>query len=104
MSVQNVNWDPALLDSILTSLAKAGLYERAGELYEHMARSGEAMQSYRRGHAYRKAIDLARREFPSEVRREAVPALLIGTATAAVRCCFLALAFVMFCRRQGFFI
>lgn len=67
MSVHNVNWDPALLDSILASLAKAGLYERAGELYEHMSRSSEAMQSYRRGHAYRKAIDLARREFPAEV-------------------------------------
>ncbi|EFJ49307.1 intraflagellar protein IFT172 [Volvox carteri f. nagariensis] len=67
MSVHNLSWDPALLDSILASLAKAGLYERAGELYEHMGRSTEAMQSYRRGHAYRKAIDLARREFPAEV-------------------------------------
>lgn len=68
MSVHNVSWDPALMDSILASLAKAGLYERAGEMYENMGRSTEAMQSYRRGHAYRKAIDLARREFPAEVR------------------------------------
>jgi hypothetical protein len=30
MSVHNVTWDPALLDSILASLGKAGLYERAG--------------------------------------------------------------------------
>jgi hypothetical protein len=38
-----------------------------GELLEHMGRLGEAMQSYRRGHAYRRAIDLARREFPDQV-------------------------------------
>lgn len=45
--------DRALLDSILASLGKAGLYERAGELHEYLGRSEEAMQAYRRGHAYR---------------------------------------------------
>lgn len=63
----NMSHDPALIDSILTSLSKAGLFERAGELYEHLGRGGEALSAYRKGHAYRKAIDLARREFPSEV-------------------------------------
>lgn len=63
----NMSIDPSLLDSILSSLAKAGLYERAGELYEWLGRSKEALTALRRGHAYRKAIDLARREFPSSV-------------------------------------
>ncbi|MEW5300130.1 MAG: hypothetical protein WDW38_002966 [Sanguina aurantia] len=63
----NLSWDNALLDSILSALAKAGLYERAGELLEHLGRSPEALTSFRRGHAYRKAIDLARREFQGSV-------------------------------------
>jgi hypothetical protein len=35
----HISHDPALLDSILSSLAKAGLFERAGELYEYLNRS-----------------------------------------------------------------
>jgi hypothetical protein len=49
----NQSYDPPLLDSILGALAKASLYERAGELYEFLKRSEEALQAYRRGHAYR---------------------------------------------------
>ena len=45
--------DPSLLDSILSSLAKAGLHERAGELYEYLGRSQEALMAFRKGHAYR---------------------------------------------------
>lgn len=57
----NQTHDGALVENILASLAKAGLYERQGELYEYLGRQGDALTSYRRGHAYRKAIDLARR-------------------------------------------
>lgn len=60
-------YDPALLDSICAALGKAGLHEKAGDLYEHLNRPTEALQAYRRGHAYRKAVDLARRDFPSSV-------------------------------------
>lgn len=47
------NYVAALLDSICASLNKAGLYERAGDLYDHLNRQQEAIQSYRKGHAYR---------------------------------------------------
>lgn len=67
MSVHGQSWDSALVDSILASLARADLHERAGELYEHLARYGEALASYRRGRSYKRALDLARREFPTEV-------------------------------------
>jgi intraflagellar transport protein 172 len=63
----NVSLDPALVDSILSALSKAGLHERAGELYEYLARFPEALTAFRKGHAYRKAIDLARRDFPGQV-------------------------------------
>uniref|UniRef100_A0A7S0YIK8 Intraflagellar transport protein n=1 Tax=Polytomella parva TaxID=51329 RepID=A0A7S0YIK8_9CHLO len=62
------SWDMSLLESILAALAKAELFERAGELYEMLNRFPDALVSYKRGHAYRKAIDLARREDPSQVR------------------------------------
>ncbi len=49
----HVNHDPALLDSILAALGKAGLYERMGDLYEYLGRGQEALTAHRRGHAYR---------------------------------------------------
>jgi hypothetical protein len=50
------SYDPALLDSIAASLAKAGLHERCGDLYQHLNRQQEALQAYRKGHAYRCGI------------------------------------------------
>lgn len=45
--------EPAVLDSICASLHKAGLQERAGDLYLHLGRQEEALAAYRKGHAYR---------------------------------------------------
>ncbi|CAD7702008.1 unnamed protein product [Ostreobium quekettii] len=60
-------YDPPLLDSICSALAKAGLHEKAGDLYAHLRRYEEARDAYCRGCAYRKAVELARHEFPAEV-------------------------------------
>lgn len=49
------SYDRALLDSIAASLTKAGLQERCGDLYQHLNRQHEALQAYRKGHAYRYA-------------------------------------------------
>jgi hypothetical protein len=51
------SYDPALLDSIAASLAKAGLQERCGDLYQHLNRPQDALQAYRKGHAYRCAYE-----------------------------------------------
>jgi hypothetical protein len=45
--------EPAVLDSICASLHKAGLQERAGDLYLHLGRQEEALAAYRKGHAFR---------------------------------------------------
>ena len=45
--------DPSLLDSILSSLSKAGLYERAGDLYLYLGRNQAGFTAFRKGHAYR---------------------------------------------------
>jgi hypothetical protein len=47
------SYDPALLDSIASALSKAGLLERCGDLYQSLGRLQEALQAYRKGHAYR---------------------------------------------------
>ena len=52
---------------IASVLLKTGLYERAGELYERARSYQDAMEAYRKGGAFRKAIELARNAFPSEV-------------------------------------
>ncbi len=44
-----------------------GGYDQAGAIYEQMDQLRPALQSYVKGNAFRKAIDLARRSFPNEV-------------------------------------
>ena len=43
------------------------MYEKAGEFFERMDFPQRALDSYVRGNAYRKAIDLARHHFPQHV-------------------------------------
>jgi intraflagellar transport protein 172 len=43
------------------------MHEKAGDFFEKMNILDRALDCYVRGHAFRKAIDLARRSFPSAV-------------------------------------
>jgi len=56
-----------LLDTVATALTRAGLHERAGDFYERLNDLPRALDSYIRGHAFRKAVELARRSFPGRV-------------------------------------
>jgi hypothetical protein len=56
-----------LLQQIASSLVTAGLYEKAGDLYEQVRSFQQAMEAYRAGGAFRRAIELARTAYPSEV-------------------------------------
>ena len=56
-----------LLDSVATALTRAGMHDRAGDFYERLEELQRALDSYIRGSAYRKAVELARRSFPSRV-------------------------------------
>lgn len=56
-----------LLDSVATSLTRAGMHDKAGEFYERLNELPRALDSYVRGNAYRKAVDLARKCFPARV-------------------------------------
>jgi len=57
----------SLLETVAGALADSDLYDKAGEFYEEMGQLQRAMDSYVKGHAYRKAVELARRSFPAQV-------------------------------------
>jgi len=63
----NGNYTQELLQKIVGGLQASGMYDRAGELYNRMGLIAPAMDSYRRGHAYRQAIELAKQAQPAMV-------------------------------------
>ncbi|KAJ3152666.1 hypothetical protein HDU86_005539 [Geranomyces michiganensis] len=56
-----------LTERVAAALHKQGLYEKAGELYEKLGSADRALEAYRRGHAFRAAVELARVAFPQQV-------------------------------------
>ena len=56
-----------LLENIATALTRAGMFDKAGDFYERLDELQRALDSYVRGNAYRRAVDLARRSFPGKV-------------------------------------
>ncbi|XP_064625451.1 intraflagellar transport protein 172 homolog [Lineus longissimus] len=56
-----------LITRIASALLKGEFHERAGDLYEKIRNSSKAMECYRKGRCYRKAVELARHAFPSDV-------------------------------------
>lgn len=67
MSQEELINSAELLEKIAALLLKGGLYEQAGELYEKVGKNDKAMDSYRKGNAYRRAVELSRVAFPREV-------------------------------------
>lgn len=58
-----------MVDRIASSLIKSEFYERAGDLYERLRNNQKALVCYVKGGAFRKAVELSRVAFPSEVVR-----------------------------------
>eukprot|EP00755_Sulcionema_specki_P012297 Sspe_Gene.8302::Locus_2835_Transcript_1_1_Confidence_1.000_Length_5381::g.8302::m.8302/K19676/IFT172; intraflagellar transport protein 172 len=54
-------------EAIATALFKAEMYEKAGDFFEKLGLNERAVEAYRRGHAFKRAVDLSRREFPGYV-------------------------------------
>ena len=48
-------------------LVSSNMHEKAGEFFEKMDIRDRALDSYVMGHAFRKAVDLAKRAFPNHV-------------------------------------
>ncbi|XP_076806393.1 intraflagellar transport protein 172 homolog [Clavelina lepadiformis] len=58
-----------LMEQIASGLLKYDLNEQAGELFEKTGNFQNALECYKRDRAYRRAVELARSSFPSEVVR-----------------------------------
>ncbi|XP_043931402.1 intraflagellar transport protein 172 homolog isoform X2 [Protopterus annectens] len=52
---------------VAAALIKGEFYERAGDLFEKVRNHQKALECYRKGNAFRKAVELSRVAFPSEV-------------------------------------
>merc|ERR1719181_1177479 len=63
----NANYKQELLQKIVHSLQSSNMHDRAGELYERMGMVDSAMDAFRKGHAYRQAIELAKQNNPSVI-------------------------------------
>ncbi len=59
--------NPDIVGRVTSALLKGEFYEQAGELYERVDQEDQAMECFRKAHAYARAVELARRVFPSEV-------------------------------------
>ena len=67
MYTQELYGQPDLLMQVCTALINAGLYEKAGDLFARADKLKPAMEAYRAGNAFNRAIELARSAYPAEV-------------------------------------
>lgn len=58
---------PDIVERVASALLKAGLFDRAGDLFEKVRMNQRALEAYRQGGAFRKAVELCRNAFPNEV-------------------------------------
>ncbi|XP_070555163.1 intraflagellar transport protein 172 homolog [Ptychodera flava] len=56
-----------IIQRIAAALIKGEFYERAGDLFEKIGNNQRALECYRRGKAYRRAVELARNVYPQDV-------------------------------------
>ena len=62
-------YDQGVFENILEGLQRLRLHEKVGQFLEHFGHFDRALDAYCKGHAYKRATELCRREFPSEVVR-----------------------------------
>ncbi|KAJ3074648.1 hypothetical protein HDU98_010644 [Podochytrium sp. JEL0797] len=56
-----------IMERVASSLFKSGLFEKAGELFEKLDSCDRAMDAYKRGKAFRAAVELSRVMYPHQV-------------------------------------
>ena len=63
----DMNPNVQVLETVANALVRAGLHDIAGDFFDRLQESQKALDSYIRGRAYKKAVELARRSYPSKV-------------------------------------
>ena len=59
--------DGEVVHQVIAALQRSHLFVQAGEVYQATDKPERALECYKKGHAFAKAIDLARIHFPGEV-------------------------------------
>lgn len=59
-SVPELLGNEEIVSRVVAALLKSEHYQHAGQLYEAIHRVDKALECYRRGHVYPKAVELAR--------------------------------------------
>jgi len=67
VTTYNMSYPQDLLEKIASSLISNNMHEKAGDFFQKLDLLQRALDSYVRGRAFRKAIDLAKRAFPTVV-------------------------------------
>jgi intraflagellar transport protein 172 len=67
VNTYSVNYANDLLEKVSAALIQAGMHEKAGEFYERMSELQRALDSYCKGNAFKKAVELAKRNAPTLV-------------------------------------
>jgi intraflagellar transport protein 172 len=63
----NITQPSNLLENVALALEETDMHERAGDFYERMGQRQRALDAFVKGHAYRKAVELARKHFQNQV-------------------------------------
>jgi intraflagellar transport protein 172 len=61
----NLMQDDTLVTRVAASLSKSGLSEQAGDLWEKMGQRDKALECYRKGAAFARAVNIARSYRPA---------------------------------------
>jgi intraflagellar transport protein 172 len=67
ITAHNVKPEQQLLEAVASALFKSEVFESAGDFFEKLKMDERAIDAYKRGHVYRRAVELARRAFPTTV-------------------------------------
>jgi intraflagellar transport protein 172 len=59
--------NPQLFAHVAEALTKAGRFDMAGQVYERLGESAKALEAYRKGHSFYRALELARIAGPENV-------------------------------------
>ena len=65
MQHQDLLSDGDRVHEVISALQTSGLLLLVGDIYQRIGKTERAMEAYRKGHAYARAIELARVSFPA---------------------------------------
>lgn len=67
VTTHNLKPETQLLEAIAAALMKAQIFEKAGEFFQNLKMDDRALQAYRKGHFFSRALEFVREQHPEQV-------------------------------------